>query len=553
MTGRTVERRSRAKWGRVLAWVIALCAVASVARADDYTVIEVPAVNGVVMSPFAFTGYGFDVGGGDGPGVDMVQVYLCNTSCAVSSPYFLGIATFGIYRPDVAAAYGAPRLTYSGFSLTADLAQGTYEALVLSHSYFGSGWTMRSVPFTVATNNPQAEITSPGIGWSISQPYTITGWAINASSSAGSGVDAIHVYMYPSAGSGQPLTFLGYGTLGVATPSVAATYGAQFANAGYTFPLSGLPPGFDVFFVYDHLTTGPWDVRAVYDYVDEATTALTIDRQGTGTGGISASGLSCPGGSGTQALPCGGAYSFATWVTMTAVPDYGSSFAGWTGACSGMGTCTVEMDVSRFVAATFTKTATTYATTYCHTDVIGSVRAITDAAGATVIRHDYGPFGEDPQPLTGDPIRFAGKELDPETALEYFEARYYRQTWGRFATVDPMGGSVGDPQSFNRYAYARNNPLRFTDSTGACVENPARGEYCADALPADGAARRHRRILRMASCTRVTGDLPDMAAGGISTVKSVISTTHKAVCMPLPTAFLMVLALREGAATARRS
>ena len=69
-------------------------------------------------------------------------------------------------------------------------------------------------------------------------------------------------------------------------------------------------------------------------------------------------------------------------------------------------------------------------------------------------------------PVSGDPLRFAGKELDPETAMAYFGARYYRQTWGRFATIDPLAGDPSDPQSFDRYIYSRNNPLRFVDPSG---------------------------------------------------------------------------------------
>jgi RHS repeat-associated protein len=63
-------------------------------------------------------------------------------------------------------------------------------------------------------------------------------------------------------------------------------------------------------------------------------------------------------------------------------------------------------------------------------------------------------------------MRFAGKELDPESALMNFEARYYRNTWGRFTQVDPVSGSLTDPQSWNRYAYARNSPLTFVDPSG---------------------------------------------------------------------------------------
>ena len=119
--------------------------------------------------------------------------------------------------------------------------------------------------------------------------------------------------------------------------------------------------------------------------------------------------------------------------------------------------------------AELTLTTGTPVVSYYHTDVLGSVRAITDAAGAIVTRHDYFPFGESTSPLTGDPRRFTGKERDAETAFDYFDARYYRNVWGRFTTVDPvlrMDTFRGDPQLWNRYSYARQNPLRFVDPHG---------------------------------------------------------------------------------------
>jgi RHS repeat-associated protein len=109
---------------------------------------------------------------------------------------------------------------------------------------------------------------------------------------------------------------------------------------------------------------------------------------------------------------------------------------------------------------------------YYTTDAIGSVRMITDASGQVVERHDYLPFGEE-YPLTQqqpsvEKRRFGGKEHDQETGFEYFEARYYMSGTGRFTTVDPdhVGGNVADPQSWNAYAYARNNPFRFVDPSG---------------------------------------------------------------------------------------
>ena len=107
---------------------------------------------------------------------------------------------------------------------------------------------------------------------------------------------------------------------------------------------------------------------------------------------------------------------------------------------------------------------------YYHTDAIGNVRAITDASGNVIERHDYQPYGEEWLPQGGtQPLRFTGKERDAETELDYFGARYYGSKIGRFTTVDPVytwRENLLDPQRWNRYAYARNNPLRYVDPDG---------------------------------------------------------------------------------------
>jgi RHS repeat-associated protein len=65
-----------------------------------------------------------------------------------------------------------------------------------------------------------------------------------------------------------------------------------------------------------------------------------------------------------------------------------------------------------------------------------------------------------------------GKERD-ETGLDYFGARYYSGAQGRFTSPDPLyfqAEMLSDPQRFNLYAYTRNNPLKFVDSTGRYIE-----------------------------------------------------------------------------------
>src|SRR5690242_11738438 len=57
---------------------------------------------------------------------------------------------------------------------------------------------------------------------------------------------------------------------------------------------------------------------------------------------------------------------------------------------------------------------------YYHLDGLGSVRAVTDAAGTVVRTSDYRPFGEGENPAAGaDSIRFTGKERDRESSLDY--------------------------------------------------------------------------------------------------------------------------------------
>jgi RHS repeat-associated protein len=122
------------------------------------------------------------------------------------------------------------------------------------------------------------------------------------------------------------------------------------------------------------------------------------------------------------------------------------------------------------------------------TDHLGTPRMVVNKSGALsgVTRHDNLPFGEElganiggrttAQGYTGDSIRqkFTAKERDIETGLDYFEARYYAGTQGRFTSTDPIlitADRLIDPQEINLYHYARNNPLRFTDPTGEDIDD----------------------------------------------------------------------------------
>ena len=110
-------------------------------------------------------------------------------------------------------------------------------------------------------------------------------------------------------------------------------------------------------------------------------------------------------------------------------------------------------------------------TRFVHEDHLGSTRLMTNLSGCIVESLDYLPFGElnsvgSASCTSADTThKFTGKERDSESGLDNFGARYNSSQYGRFMTPDPLGGQIGDPQTLNKYAYVRNNPLNLIDPT----------------------------------------------------------------------------------------
>lgn len=116
------------------------------------------------------------------------------------------------------------------------------------------------------------------------------------------------------------------------------------------------------------------------------------------------------------------------------------------------------------------------------TDQVSTPRMIVDKSGTLsgIRRHDYFPFGEEipadaswrtvARGYVADTVKqkFTGYERDAETNLDFAQARYFENQQGRFSSIDPLmaSGRPGNPQTWNRYAYALNNPTRFTDPSG---------------------------------------------------------------------------------------
>jgi len=108
---------------------------------------------------------------------------------------------------------------------------------------------------------------------------------------------------------------------------------------------------------------------------------------------------------------------------------------------------------------------------YYHFDGLGSVAALSNAAGELVETYEYDVYGDTTVKDTagtilskssiGNPYGFTGRRVDVETGLYYYRARYYDADMGRFLSVDPLG-----IHEENTYAYCYNDPVNWVDPLG---------------------------------------------------------------------------------------
>ena len=107
---------------------------------------------------------------------------------------------------------------------------------------------------------------------------------------------------------------------------------------------------------------------------------------------------------------------------------------------------------------------------YYHPDHLGSSAYITNLNGEVAQHMEYVPFGEvfleERNGIYNTPYKFNAKELDEETGLYYYGARYYNPKTSLWLSVDPLAETTLQP-----YSYANNNPIRFADPTGMIGED----------------------------------------------------------------------------------
>lgn len=149
--------------------------------------------------------------------------------------------------------------------------------------------------------------------------------------------------------------YVDYGT----TSSFGSTVPpATIPNNALNFPnvstdLTGLTPNTTYFWRYRFVTdAGTFNSPTqTFTTLAASTFALNISRNGTGSGTVSSNpaGINC-------GATCSASFSSGASVVLSPVADTGSSFAGWSGACTGTGTCSITMDAAKTVTATFSST-----------------------------------------------------------------------------------------------------------------------------------------------------------------------------------------------------
>jgi len=139
-----------------------------------------------------------------------------------------------------------------------------------------------------------------------------------------------------------------------------------------------------------------------------------------------------------------------------------------TDAASGSASATLSVSRNNvFLGNLLVASKTSTGWNYDVSDHVGSARALWDAGGNLTETHRFWPYGEDTN--TSPPnqhLAFQGMERNDAVAQHFDHARTQQYNLGRFLSTDRIGGKSIMPQSWNRYSYAGNNPLRLVDPTG---------------------------------------------------------------------------------------
>ncbi len=196
-------------------------------------------------------------------------------------------------------------------------------------------------------------------------------------------------------------------------------------------------------------------------------------------------------------------------------PSAGLSFSGTSGVTNANSSVTTFFYIQKPVETT----------NYYISDQLGSTRMEIGAEGWPVSSDTYYPFGQELAASSSpNNYKFTGNERDAESGNDYFGARYYASSMGRFMSPDPSQLAYADqtnPQSLNLYSYGRNNPLVNTDPTGMdCVNDKGDGTFTTNTGDCDNSTEEKANAGHYIDCDgcteKSTGGTLDPTTGTLS-------------------------------------
>jgi len=229
--------------------------------------IDNPGIGASPPQSFTVSGWAADTAGVVCNGIDMVHVYVYPSDGAGNQkgPQVFFQQAIMFDRPDVAAIFG-PQFVHTGFSAqVSNLAFGYYSIVAYEHSIFSNNWTSfgRVINIQGPVSSPAMNIDSPVAG-KVSASFSVSGWAIDQGSAGDTGIDQVHVYVYPADAKGNstgPQVFFA-ATSPQPRPDVAGFFGPQFLNSGFNATTTTLSPGNYLVVVYAHSTlSSSWSTR----------------------------------------------------------------------------------------------------------------------------------------------------------------------------------------------------------------------------------------------------------------------------------------------------
>jgi hypothetical protein len=214
---------------------------------------------------------------------------------------------------------------------------------------------------------PLLTIDTPRSG-AATQPFALSGWALDRDAAGASGIDTVHVWAFPTSGAAP--TFMGAAAMNLPRPDVASAYGAQFAHAGFSLRIAGLAPGSYRLTAYAHsaysnafvaststTVSVPSQVRVVIDTPASGVVAGAFAVAGWALDGAAASGTGIDRVQ-IYAYPSTGAAIYLGGANSATRPDVAAAF-GPAFARAGYGLVVDRLAPGRYTMAVFARSAVT--------------------------------------------------------------------------------------------------------------------------------------------------------------------------------------------------